>query len=157
MAKTNVGRAGRARKLTTFQGYKITCLVNGKAYVGITVQGYMKRCSQHFKRPFGKHRGGEYDTHLSRAVRAHGAAQFRIEHIASTTSFEDLLALEIILIAQHQTLWPLGYNRTAGGEGCLGISRPVSEDQKAAIRATLTGRTLSAEHKANISAGTLSS
>lgn len=153
MAKTNIGNAGRSRKLATFHAYKITCLVNGKAYVGVTVQGYTKRCSQHFRRPFGKHRGGEYNTHLSRAIRAHGAAQFSIEHIASTTNFDDLLLLEIVLIAQNETLWPLGYNRTLGGEGCLGLSRRVSEMQKEAIRATLTGRILSEEHKADIAAG----
>lgn len=153
MAKINVGNAGRSRKLVTFQAYKIACHANGKAYVGITVQGYVRRCGQHFSRPFGKHRGREYDTHLARAVRAHGAAQFSIEHLASATNFEDLLALEIVLIAQHMTLWPLGYNRTGGGEGCLGISRRLTEPDKAAIRASLTGRTLTPEHKANIAAG----
>ena len=136
-----------------FNAYRITCKTNGKSYVGVTVQPWLKRIAQHFRRALSDSKSAEYQTHISRAIRKYGKDGFLVERIAQAKSLPDLMALEIILIAQHQTLWPNGYNRTLGGEGCLGISRPVSDKQKEDIRRTLTGRKLSEEHKANIASG----
>jgi group I intron endonuclease len=147
-----LGRAGKKRSLTTFHAYKITCSENGKSYIGITTQGIRKRFSQHIRRALQRC-GAESMTHLSMAIRKYGADAFDVTHIASASDFETLLATEMVLIRQHLTLWPTGYNRTLGGEGMLGVSRPVSDEQKRQISAALTGRRLSPEHRAAIAAG----
>jgi hypothetical protein len=57
------------------------------------------------------------------------------------------------LIAQHGTLDPAGYNRTMGGEGTLGNRRSPTEAERENIRAKLTGRKLTEEHKQAIADG----
>ncbi len=142
----------RPKSGTRFDAYKITCSVNGKAYIGATAQGVGKRFLQHMSRA-GNPAGAEFAIFLSRDVRKHGAEAFSVEHIASARTFDDLLELEKLLIAQHDTLDPAGYNRTMGGEGMLGYRRSPTEAERENIRVKLTGRKLTEEHKQAIADG----
>lgn len=90
-----------------FIAYKITHRDSGKAYIGITTQSLAGRWKDHCKAT---------DTYISRTIRKYGSGCFDIEHIASTSTLDGLRELEILLIAQHGTLKPRGYNVHPGGE-----------------------------------------
>jgi hypothetical protein len=142
----------RPKSGTRFDAYKITCSVNGNAYIGVTAQGVGKRFQQHMSRA-DIPAGAELATLLSSDVRRHGAEAFSVEHIAWARTFDDLLELEKLLIAEHGTLDPAGYNRTMGGEGMLGYRRYPTAAERENIRAKLTGRKLTEEHKQAIADG----
>jgi group I intron endonuclease len=112
---------------SVFQAYIIRCLANGRAYIGITSRGLKRRWSEHI-----------YDASrsrmaISRAIAKYGASQFRIEAICSARSWEDIWAVESVLIEQHGTRAPAGYNVGAGGEGPFGVKHsPESVERSAA-------------------------
>src|SRR5262249_40495848 len=105
--------------------YKISNIVDGKAYVGITVCSLEKRWREHRCAA----RMGN-DLPLYRAIRRHGEAAFTIEVIATAKSFAELYSLERDLIATHASHCSSGrgYNCTLGGEGVDGIERLGGED-----------------------------
>lgn len=93
--------------------YKITNLVNGHAYIGITTRPLAERWTQHrscaARAPRGK---------LHAAMRKHGVANFICEEIAQAASKAELVVLERGLVAAHGTYHTAGgYNLTVGGEG----------------------------------------
>jgi hypothetical protein len=99
-----------------FSAYKITSQVSHKAYIGITAVGVDVRWREHVQ----ESRRGKTGA-LHAAIRKYGSETFNVVHIASAVSREDLLLLEKLLIAQHGTRAPNGYNLTIGGDGCLGL------------------------------------
>lgn len=82
-------------------------------------------------------------------VNKHGAY---VVEIVFRGNAEECLLEEIRLIALYRSQGLELVNLTAGGEGSLGYSRPVSEQQKTAIRRTLTGRKQHPDAVANRSA-----
>jgi len=146
-----------------FQAYLITCLANGKVYVGITSRPLKDRWAEHLY----ESRRGRATMTISRAIAKHGASQFRMEAICSARSWADLCAVENILIAQHSARGPCGYNLRSGGEGSFGHKRtaesiersaakhrgkPCHPNTRAAGSRTHLGVPKSAAHRANISA-----
>jgi len=131
-----------------FNAYIVTCLVNRKQYVGISVRPVIARWLEHVSaakkksnRPF-----------LS-AIKKYGKEVFSIEHIACAKNFSDLKEVEKLLIVQHGTRSPSGYNVTDGGDGTWGhkhseetrhllsqYSRPQSEEIRKKISDSLKGR-----------------
>ena len=99
--------------------YKITCLVSGKCYVGITKQRPQRRWRAHIQRALSGERNCPA---LAAAIRKYGERSFIFEEIACASNEPDLLATEIALIAQEITLAPNGYNLSAGGQGLLSPS-----------------------------------
>lgn len=95
-----------------FVSYLITNVANGKKYIGITTGPLARRWRQH-----KHHAKSRKPTYLGRAINKYGISSFSMEVIASSVSLYDLFDLERILIAQHQTKSPLGYNLTGGGDG----------------------------------------
>lgn len=92
--------------------------------------------------------------------------QFDVAVIASAKSANDLIELEKILIAQHDSRSPNGYNMTDGGDGTLGlthseesrlkiklasIGRICTQSRKEKIGAAHKGKRLTDEHKAKLS------
>lgn len=132
--------------------YRITNLVTGACYIGITKRTARRRFIDHLWRAANS--VGE--SFLARAIRKYGAASFSCETIASAATEADLVALEILLIKQERTLWSQGgYNLTTGGEGRRGGKQspeevrkrveklrghPVSEAARAAVSAAQKGR-----------------
>lgn len=108
--------------------YLITCLVNGKKYVGQTTKTLEQRWKEHRKNR-GKKPG------LSGAIFKYGSENFKIELLESGVSLQDLFAKEVLWIDKLATHSPSGYNLTRGGEGSapelrLGIPRPEAVKRK---------------------------
>lgn len=99
--------------MPTFITYKITCLSNGKVYIGLTTKGLNKRWSQHVCQ------SKTGNTKLARAVQKYGVSAFSIEEFASAFDFAGLKLLEVFLIAQEDS-YNNGLNTTKGGDGVLG-------------------------------------
>lgn len=91
--------------------YKITCLVNGKVYIGLTRSYVSNRWHQHRKEVEAGTTSALYH-----AMRKHGIENFRIDAIASALSADSLGELESILIAQYDAYGRGGYNMSLGGE-----------------------------------------
>lgn len=90
--------------------YQITNLLNGKQYIGQTIESLERRFDRHFYYK-GK------SSLLSPAMRKHGRDMFKAEILETATSLEELNRLEQRYISAHNTLHPLGYNLLSGGGG----------------------------------------
>ena len=112
---------------------------SGKIYVGQTVRPLAVRQSQHCTTrahtPFGN------------ALKKYGKA-IKWSVIDTADSLAELNAKEIHWIAKLNSLAPHGYNANAGGKNALPTA--ATKDK---ISAKLTGRKLSAAHKAATAAG----
>ena len=88
--------------------YKITCLVNGKCYIGQTFQPVEARWDQHIK---GNGSKGIYN-----AIQKHGVEMLKFEILHQGITCRDMLnKLEIALIAAHKA-YTEGYNDHRGGQ-----------------------------------------
>lgn len=90
----------------TFEVYKITNKINGKAYVGITTQGIHKRFKQHCKA----------DSYIGKAIRKYGSNNFDVSLIDVAIDQEELMRKEVYWVDYYDT-FNNGYNLTVGGEG----------------------------------------
>lgn len=154
--------------------YKITNTVNGKAYIGQTINKPEYRINMHFC-PSAKSCSA-----LHNAIRKYGRDAFTVEilHEALDIFLDDL---EIAEIKRHNTLVPNGYNIEGGGhannsyqtrqkisaankgrkrspETCQNISkskkgRPLSPEHRKKLSESHKGKTLSPEHRQKISNG----
>ena len=100
--------------------YRITNTVNGKCYIGQTIQGLEKRWCAH--RNKAKHKS---NSHLHNAIRKYGPDVFVVELLEETTD-EQLNDRERYWVAEFHP----AYNMTDGGEG----GRP-SDDVRAKMSA----------------------
>ena len=100
--------------------YIITNKVNAKQYVGIT-KNTKRRWSQHLRT-----NGSAPALHA--AIKKYGADQFVFSHICDAFDFDAACDIETLLIKQHNTKAPFGYNITDGGDGVVGVS--MTEEQK---------------------------
>ena len=117
----------------------------GKEYVGKSVN-MRHRLAYHIDatRPNSKVPG----TYFYRALRKHGldAFEFCVHALGSP---QELNALEVLLIAERQTLSPGGFNATIGGDGVPG--RVFSQAERDAIRLRNTGSKRSPETRRRMS------
>ena len=99
--------------------YIVTNLVNGKQYVGIT-NSLSKR--------WNKHRNAKGSSPaLHAAIKKYGLNAFAFSHIADAFDAESAKKIEIMLIAEHNTIAPHGYNLTSGGDGTLNPSDEIRQ------------------------------
>ena len=102
--------------------YKITCLVDGKFYVGQTRQKLNRRISQH--------KSSKRESGIDAAIRKYGwDGNFTIE-VLEVCPVEKLSEREIFFIAELDCKAPKGYNLKDGGSG----TNP-SEETRARISA----------------------
>lgn len=134
--------------------YKITNTVNGKIYVGKTSETVEKRWERHiwFSRK-------DRNIYFSSAIRKYGRDAFKHEVLAHADSDEQSCFLERMwILVLNSANREVGYNSTHGGEGfSTGDKNPnrmnpkrgkdspsygriVTEEQRAKISATLTGK-----------------
>lgn len=113
--------------------YKITNLLNGKFYIGVTTKSLRRRLTQHFAA--ATQRKKIINGAFSRAIRKWGAAAFVIEPIVECGSAELALEEEIRLIAELKP----HYNSTSGGDGSAGHHK--SAEARAKIGAVSRGNT----------------
>lgn len=145
--------------------YLIVNLVNGKMYVGQTIQPLKRRFNDHAKCK---------TTIIGRAIRKYGRQNFRCEILKCCATKAELDAWEKFFIAVLKTKSPYGYNLTDGGEGVSGrkcspetsakiaaarrgeknpnYGKPMPDEQRAKIAAALTGKKRTPEHCAKLSA-----
>lgn len=91
--------------------YKITNLINGKIYIGQSVD-IKKRWRQHKRN--SQIKGREYDKYLYRAFRKYGLENFSFEVIEECN--EDLLDEKEQYYISYYDSYNNGYNMTQGGQ-----------------------------------------
>ena len=106
--------------------YKITNVVNGKCYIGITKHGAKQRFASHIT----SSRKGS-NTALHRAIRKYGESNFHVEQLVVCKANQYLKDLEVRAISAYGTRSPHGYNLTAGGDGVVDGSPEVAEKIRA--------------------------
>jgi group I intron endonuclease len=94
--------------------YKLTNVVNGKEYVGLTKSTLKRRWYQHV------HNAKNRSNHLSKAIRKYGKDAFECQALCSCTCVEDAEEMERHFIAEYDTL-SNGYNMTRGGSAFTGM------------------------------------
>lgn len=119
--------------------YRLTCIPTGKIYIGITRRSLDIRVAAHFNaaasKPWPESRW------LFCAMRRYPRPLWTVEVIGRADSWDALLRLERELIAQFRSNDPIdGYNRTAGGQGTVGLKRTIPAEQRAKVGAFHRGR-----------------
>lgn len=90
--------------------YKITNQINGKVYIGQTINTLEHRKQQHLKcAKYGNSR------HLYNAMRKYGVENFKFEQIDTANSLDDLNYLETYYIVKYDSVRS-GYNMSYGGD-----------------------------------------
>lgn len=87
--------------------YKLTNLINGKIYVGKTIQPLKRRLARHQRTK----------SMIGNAIRKYGWEKFKVEIIDVCNNLEQLNDREKYWIAMLKCLYPNGYNHTRGGDG----------------------------------------
>ena len=113
----------------TYSIYIITNTVNAKQYVGITKR-LKKRWTEHQRMHGGECLG------LYSAIKKYGKEQFVFSHIADAFDKDAACAIERLLIKEHNTLAPHGYNLTSGGDGGF----EMSAESRAKMSASKKGK-----------------
>lgn len=126
--------------------YKIFCRPNGKVYIGSSVR-LAKRIRNHKS---DLRQGKHPNQRLQRAWNKYGKDNFVFEVLLNCDK-DSVFVLEQKLIDEYQSS-AKGFNIAACAESAR-LGAVLSDAQKAKASKTLTGRTLTAEHRANISNG----
>lgn len=104
--------------------YLATNVVNGKQYVGLTME-YRKRLISH--------KCARTKSIFHAAIKQYGFENFVFSHIADAFDLEAACDIERLLIQQHNTLHPNGYNMTVGGQiGPAGYKHSAETKKKLA-------------------------
>lgn len=114
--------------------YLIRNQINGKCYVGQTLQTAEQRWRLHTKAARGKSR-----LPIHCAIRKYGPGAFSINQLSRAANHDELDALECHFITQYNSMVPYGYNRTAGGKGFNGRHTEASRQR---MRESHLGSTL---------------
>jgi group I intron endonuclease len=126
--------------LTVFgEIYVVTCMVNGKRYVGQTTVGVETRWQRHLKRK-------GHAPCFGQALAKYGAESFSVEVVDTAGNQTDLNEREKYWIRLLNTITPHGYNLTEGGEG----GKPTAETREKMRQAKL-GTKASPETRAKMS------
>ena len=111
--------------MTIWAVYIITNKANAKQYVGIT-KDLKRRWHQHLSA-----NGSAPAIHA--AIQKYGKDGFVFSHICDAFDFEAACDIERMLIQQHNTLTPNGYNMTVGGQiGPVGYKHSAETKAKLA-------------------------
>lgn len=89
---------------------------SGKSYIGITTRRLSVRWAQHVRDA----RKGVL-TRVQSAIRKYGPENVRVEELVRAQDLSYLYEMERRAIVAFGTKAPLGYNRTDGGEGVIGL------------------------------------
>jgi len=115
--------------------YKITNMVNGMAYVGQTTTTLKKRIDRYYEK--------RCMMPIAKDMRKYGRENFKIEIIyENIKTKEELDALEIKAMKEHNTLIPNGYNIRVGG-----ARAPMAESTKKKLSKKLKGREIKYGYK----------
>ena len=101
--------------------YIITNTVNAKQYVGIAAD---------LERRWKRHRNANEGQLIHRAIKKYGVDAFVFTHVADAFDAESAKMIERMLITEHNTKMPHGYNMTDGGDGTMGMAKTEEHKQK---------------------------
>ena len=102
--------------------YIATNVVNGKQYVGL---------SKEFHKRLISHKCAKTKSAFHAAIKEYGFDKFVFSHIADAFDLQAACDLERMLIQQHNTLAPNGYNLTIGGQvGPVGLKHSAEAKKK---------------------------
>jgi group I intron endonuclease len=101
--------------------YVITNTVNAKQYVGIAAD---------LERRWKRHRNASEGQLIHRAIKKYGVDAFVFTHVADAFDAESAKMIERMLIVEHNTKMPHGYNMTDGGDGTMGMVKTEEHKQK---------------------------
>jgi len=124
--------------------YKATNKINGKIYIGQTVQPLNKRIIEHLCHALLK----KDNSYFHNAIRKYGKENFIWEIVAECNLLEELNRAEVKTIEKYNT-FENGYNLTRGGEGSIGFK--PSNETKRKMSGSHMGKTLSEEARRKIS------
>ena len=110
--------------------YKITNTVNGKCYIGLTVNTAEDRFKKHVSMIYSNGCSALYS-----AMSKYGVDNFTVNTLYESDNKNYLMEMEKHYVKELNTLSPNGYNLTTGGESCI-----VSDETKEKLRKALTGR-----------------
>lgn len=120
-----------------FYLYKIINIINGKIYIGQSVNPLGR-----WRRHKSDAKIGKNKKHFANAIRKYGAHNFIFEVIAQARSLEDIDQSEIDCIKQYKSSDKnYGYNVALGGNG----KRIISEETKKKLSKINTGKKESEE------------
>jgi group I intron endonuclease len=106
--------------------YKITNKIDGKAYIGQTIETINRRWKRHIA--VSNKNGNSY---FHKAIRKYGFDNFALETLYECSSYEILGIMETFKIMVHKThISEGGYNLTWGGEGSYGRKRSKETNLK---------------------------
>lgn len=114
--------------------YKLTNKMNGKSYIGTSVNPVSQRVSRHL---YAAKNGLDNCMAITRAIRKYGLKSFSVEIIGESINHEDLMNMEVAAIKAQNTLRPNGYNISIGG---VGACRPCSKATAALISERLRAK-----------------
>lgn len=112
--------------MKVFTVYKHTSRTSGKSYIGYTSYGIERRWIEHRNNALRN----KLNTTFHCAIRKYGADDWTHTVLSTHSNISDAIAAEIASIAEQQTMYPNGYNMTAGGEGRLGMKMPREHIEK---------------------------
>ena len=119
--------------------YKLTCKTTGESYIGQTSN--LKQRLEHHKLPSSD------CPRIRNAIQKYGWDDFIVTILKEDLTADDANHFEEVLIEEHNTLSPFGYNLQTGGD-----HRILSEESKRKISQTLSGRSRSEKTKSKCSA-----
>lgn len=118
--------------------YKVTNLINGKIYIGQTVQSVKDRWYRHCgKSGLSK---GEMQTHFKRAILKYGKENFKVETIEEVD--RNLLDEREIYWISYYNSNKIGYNSTKGGYGFQKEYKTTESQNQEIIREYLNNKSL---------------
>lgn len=145
--------------------YKITCLENGRVYIG-QAKNILSRWTEHKTKLNGNY---HINKHLQSAWNKYGSDKFIFE-VLEFCDYEELNEKEISYILEAKTFGKI-FNKTDGGDGCKGYkhteeykesmrgennpmyNKLVTKETREKISDALFGRKYSEERCSNISKG----
>lgn len=123
--------------------YIITCVTSNKSYVGVT---------NNLQRRMRDHRSPRSSCKaLYNAISCHGWDNFEVKTLVNNLSRQEAYELEPLLIEEHGTRIPNGYNITGGGwNGRVGMTYVMTEEHKRKISLAKVGTKHTEETKQRI-------
>ncbi len=85
------------------------------------------------------------------AMVKYGQENIKVETLFEHVDRTILADMEMHFIEHHSTRAPHGYNLTSGGDGAPNLSSEAEQRRCSGISKSLTGKKLTAEHRANLS------
>lgn len=113
--------------------YKAENLINGKVYIGKTIQGLKLRKYQHIR--YSKNKTNYFVFH--RALSKYGESNFKWSIIDTAENEKELNEKEIFWISEYKKTYNL-YNMTNGGEGVSGYKH--TDESKKKLSEKLKGK-----------------